>query len=135
MTTEASPKTAATESAEQLDQFSHDAAYKALFSHPETVTSLLWDCVPEPFVKEIDFSTLERVSGEFVSADLRRAYGDEVWRARWKHVPGWCYLVILIEFQRKPERMMAFRLWSYQALVLQRLRDEGQLPETTEGFQ
>ena len=89
--------------------------------------------MPEPFVRELDFSTLERVSGEYVSADLHHAYGDQVWRARWKNFPGWCYLVILIEFQRKPERMMAFRLWSYQALVLQRLWDEGQWPRNEAG--
>ena len=115
------------------EQFSHDAAYKAIFGHPETVTSLLWDCIPEPFVRELDFSTLERVSGEYVTDEHRLAFSDNVWRVRWKDYPGWCWLVVLMEFQRKPERLMAFRLWTYQNLFLLRLRDEGQLPKDKDG--
>jgi predicted transposase YdaD len=49
----------------------HDAAYKGLFSHPEMVADLLRGFVPEPWVPQIDFSTLELVSGSYVSDDLR----------------------------------------------------------------
>ena len=33
--------TTTTEETANTEQFSHDAAYRALFAHPETVTSLL----------------------------------------------------------------------------------------------
>ena len=125
--------TTATGAGATPEQFSHDAAYKALFGHPETVTSLLWDCVHEPFVRELDFSTLERMSGEYVTDDHHLAFSDNVWRVRWKNHPGWCYLVVLIEFQRKPDRLMAFRMWAYQVLFLLRLRDEGRLPKDEDG--
>ena len=46
--------------------FPHDASYKDFFSHPAMVASLLRDFVHEPFVPEMDFGTLERMSGEYV---------------------------------------------------------------------
>ena len=62
----------------------HDAAYKNFFSHPDMVASLLRDFVPEPFVADMDFSTLERLSGEYVGKGFARGFSDMVWRARWR---------------------------------------------------
>src|SRR6185503_17132957 len=39
----------------------HDNGYKMLFSHPEMVADLLRGFVREDWVKELDFSTLEKV--------------------------------------------------------------------------
>ncbi len=36
-----------------------DGAYKAFFSDKDMVASLMQDFVSEPFVKDMDFSTLE----------------------------------------------------------------------------
>ncbi|HCE6048598.1 TPA: Rpn family recombination-promoting nuclease/putative transposase, partial [Pseudomonas aeruginosa] len=49
----------------------YDSAYKLLFSHPDLVRDLLRGFVPEQWVQRLDFSTLEKVSGQFVSDDLR----------------------------------------------------------------
>lgn len=38
----------------------HDHGYKRLFSHPEMVKDLLCGFVAEPWVTELDFSTLEK---------------------------------------------------------------------------
>ena len=48
----------------------HDAAYKRFFSDPLMVESLLRDFVPEHFVDDLDFSTLELCSGDYVTDDL-----------------------------------------------------------------
>ncbi|TVQ22731.1 MAG: hypothetical protein EA382_11495, partial [Spirochaetaceae bacterium] len=48
----------------------HDRRYKYLFSHPGFVERLLTSFVDEPFVKELDFSTLERVNSTFVSEEF-----------------------------------------------------------------
>ena len=49
----------------------HDEGYKLLFSHPRMVEDLLLGFVQEEWVERLDFSTLERVSGNYVSDDLR----------------------------------------------------------------
>lgn len=62
---------------------SHDAGYKLLFSHAELVADLLRGFVPEAWVRELDFASLERVSGSYVSDDLRDRHSDVIWRIRW----------------------------------------------------
>ena len=52
------------------ERIPHDPAYKQFFSNPEMVESLLRDFVPADFVADLDFSTLERCSGSYVTDDL-----------------------------------------------------------------
>ncbi len=54
----------------------HDVSYKTLFSHPQMVADLLQGFVREPWVAEADFTTLEKVSGSYVSDDLRQREDD-----------------------------------------------------------
>ena len=54
----------------------HDNAYKNLFTHPQVVQDLLRGFVHEDWVQEIDFSTLEKASGSYVSDDLRDREDD-----------------------------------------------------------
>ena len=68
--------------------FPHDAAYKAFFSNPDMVKSLLLDFVPEDFVKQFDMDSLENFSGSYISSGLEQRHDDIVWRVRWKD--DWC---------------------------------------------
>jgi len=49
----------------------HDNSYKHLFSHVSMVEDLLKGFVKEAWVEELDFATLEKVNGSYVSDDLR----------------------------------------------------------------
>jgi len=102
---------------------SHDPAYKQFFSTPEMVASLLQDFVTEDFIRELDFSTLEQCSGSYVTDDLRERHDDIVWRLRWKD--SWCYLYLLLEFQRNTDPWMAVRILAYTALLWQDLIKSG----------
>ena len=110
------------------ERFTHDAAYKAAYSNKAMVISLLRDFVRGDFVDGLDFGTLERLSGEYVSLLQQLGFSDLVWRVR-RRGGDWCYLVLLLEFQSRPDRLMAFRLLSYMTLLFQRLEKEGQLPK------
>ena len=55
-----------------------------------------------------DFSTLERVSGSYVSDDLREREDDVIWRVRLG--PEWLYVYLLIELQLRPGAFMALRV-------------------------
>ena len=69
---------------------SHDHSYKLLFSEPEIVIDLLQGFVHEPWVAELDFTTLEIVSGSYVSDDLRSREDDVIWRVKYRQ--SWVYV-------------------------------------------
>ncbi|ALG67708.1 Rpn family recombination-promoting nuclease/putative transposase [Beggiatoa leptomitoformis] len=101
----------------------HDQSYKLFFSHPEMVKDLLQGFVHEDWVQELDFSTLEKVSGQFTSEDLRSRDNDIIWRIRWQN--KWLYVYILMEFQSSIDNYMAIRLMVYIGLLYQDLIKSG----------
>ncbi|ALG68673.1 Rpn family recombination-promoting nuclease/putative transposase [Beggiatoa leptomitoformis] len=108
----------------------HDPSYKRFFSHPEMVKDLLEGFVHEDWVKELDFTTLEKVSGQFTSDDLRSRDNDVIWRIRWQG--KWLYVYILLEFQSRIDIYMAVRFMVYVGLLYQDLLNakliNGKLP-------
>lgn len=98
---------------------SHDNTYKLLFSHPQMMIDLLQGFVHEPWVEALDFSTLEKVSGHYVSDDLRNREDDIIWRVKAHN--EWLYVYLLLEFQSTIDRFMAVRLMTYIGLLYQDL--------------
>ncbi len=109
----------------------NDPNYRLFFSYPEMVEDLLKGFVHEDWVSQLDFGTLERVNGNFVSDDLEDRRNDIVWRLRWRGGgEGWFYVYLLLEFQSTPEPFMAVRLLVYVGLLLQELiRTQGLKPK------
>ena len=97
----------------------HDNSYKLLFSHAEMVADLLRGFVREPWVNEVDLDTLERVSGSFVTDDLRDREDDIIWRVQWRG--RWLYVYLLLEFQSTVDPFMALRIMVYVGLLHQDL--------------
>ena len=95
----------------------HDHSYKNLFSHPEMVADLLRGFVREEWVEQVDFATLERMSGSYVTDDLREREDDIIWRMRWGK--DWLYVYLLLEFQSQVDRFMAVRIMTYLGLLYQ----------------
>ncbi len=105
-----------------------DASYKTLFAAPEVVRDLILGFIPDDWLHGLDYATLERVSGSYVTDDLRDRADDIVWRAK---VQGeWVYLYLLIEFQSTVDPWMAVRIMTYVGLLYQDLIQQKQvLPE------
>jgi predicted transposase/invertase (TIGR01784 family) len=103
----------------------HDSGYKLLFSHAQMVEDLLKGFVREEWVEKLDFSTLEKVNGSYVSDDLRQRADDVVWRVRWGE--DWLYVYLLIEFQSTVDSWMAVRMMTYVGLLYQDLIESKQL--------
>ncbi len=97
----------------------HDHSYKHLFSNPEIVIDLLKGFVHQPWVNELDFSTLERPKDIFITDDLRERIDDVIWRV--KHKNRWVYIYLLIEFQSTVDPFMAVRVPLYTLLLYQDL--------------
>ncbi len=110
----------------------HDSSYKFLFSNPELVRDLIIGFVPDEWLHSLDYSTLEKVPGSYISEDFRNRADDIVWRVK---VGGeWIYLYLLIEFQSSVDKYMSLRMMVYQGLLYQDLikraevLDDGRLP-------
>ena len=60
----------------------HDSSYKFLFSTPELVRDLILGFVPDDWLHGLDYTTLEKVPGSYVSEDFRHRANDIVWRVK-----------------------------------------------------
>ena len=106
----------------------HDENYKKLFAFPRMVEDLLRVLVTSEWIDGADFSTLGKLSAEYVGDDLRRRHGDTVWRLRVGH--GWLHVLVLLEFQSRDDPDMALRILEYTALLYrERLRNEALAPD------
>jgi hypothetical protein len=81
----------------------HDHSYKLLFAHPRLVRELVETFVGGDWITEVDFDSLERVSDNYISDDLRARADDIVWRGRC----GDRHVYLLIEFQSRVDTFMA----------------------------
>ena len=81
--------------------------------------------MPEAWIEQVDFTTLEKVSGSYVTDDLREREDDLIWRVRWG--AKWLYVYLLLEFQSTVDRFMAVRIMVYLGLLYQDLLKRQQL--------
>ncbi len=109
----------------------HDNSYKHLFSHVSMIEDLLKGFVKEAWVEELDFATLEKVNGSYVSDDLRGRSDDIVWRVRWGE--DWLYVYLLLEFQSSNDPWMAVRIMTYLGLLYQDLIESKQFAVHSRG--
>jgi predicted transposase YdaD len=68
----------------QVIAMSHedDASYKLLFSAPEVVRDLVLGFIPDEWLHSLDYTTLEKVPGSYVTDDLRHRADDVIWRVK-----------------------------------------------------
>ena len=101
----------------------HDESYKRLFAFARMVEDLVRGFAGGAWLAGADFTSLERLSSEYVSDELRRRHGDVVWRVR---VGGrWTYLLVLLEFQSRTDPLMALRIHEYTLGVYREVARNG----------
>ena len=59
-----------------------DASYKLLFSAPEVVRDLVLGFIPDDWLHSLDYTTLEKIPGSYITDDLRDRADDVVWRVK-----------------------------------------------------
>ena len=97
----------------------HDENYKRLFAFRLMVEHLLRACLPGDRLAAADFSTLRKLSAEYISDELLKRHGDTVWRLR---LGGRrMFLLVLLEFQSEDDQWMALRILTYSGLLYQEL--------------
>ena len=103
----------------------HDDQYKLLFAFPRLVEDLLRGFVDGDWLDDVDFSTLDKLSAEFVSDRGRARRGDTVWRVQRRD--AWLHVLVMLEFQSRDDPDMALRILEYTALLYQELARNGAL--------
>ena len=93
----------------------HDRGHKRLFSNPVILRQLLETCVDEPWVSELDFSSLEYLATEHVDRRLIASQNDMLFQIRFANSPA--LLLVILEFQSTPDRFMALRVLNYLCTV------------------
>jgi hypothetical protein len=91
----------------------HDKRYKKLFSHPVMVKELLLYFIDEDFIKDLDFTSLERMDKSFVTDDFKEKESDIIYKIHFKEND--IYIYLLIEFQSTVDQFMAIRINRYLA--------------------
>ncbi|MBI3777189.1 MAG: Rpn family recombination-promoting nuclease/putative transposase [Gammaproteobacteria bacterium] len=104
----------------------HNSGYHPLFSHPELVEDLFKSFVTEPWVAQLDFTTLQRVNAKLHAEGLERRDGDLIYRVLYRDGSE-VYLYLLLEFQSQPDPWMAIRALVYVGLLYQHLIRENRL--------
>lgn len=103
--------------------FPHDASYKVLLAHKELMADLGLGYLHEDLTGDIDWDSLELVSPEYVTGDLRRYANDLVWRLRRRGTDPegeeWIYVFAMLEFQSTPDPYMAVRVMTYMGALYQ----------------
>ena len=103
----------------------HDSSYKFLFSNPEFVRDLIMGFIPDDWLHSLDYATLEKVPGSYITDDFKQREDDIVWRVK---VGGeWVYLYLLMEFQSSVDKYMALRMMVYVGLLYQDLIKRGEM--------
>ena len=113
----------------------HDAAYKAMYRHPQAIRDLCRYLVtphgplgPETLTA-LDLSTVEKLPAEWVTADFRRRHGDQVWRIRFRDASeeagAGAWLLLLLEFQSRDDTDMALRMLGYVVELYRDLEAQG----------
>lgn len=96
----------------------HDALFRHVLGRPENAGSELRSILPSGLVGRIDLDNLIPVPGTFVDKDLTRRHTDLLFRTTVDSHDA--YLYVLMEHQRAPDPLMAFRMLTYQTRIWNR---------------
>lgn len=105
----------------------YDKSLKELFSQPELVKDFLQRFVDEEFIKDIDFSRVEKKNTSYVAKTFKNKHADLVLKVNM--INGKCaYLYLLFEFQSTVDKLMPMRILSYMLLLYEDLIKQKEIP-------
>ena len=94
----------------------HDAIAKTFLSDLTVAKDFLNSHLPAEIKAQVDFKTLQLEPTSFVDETLKHYTSDILYSIDIDHQPGFIYC--LVEAQSTPDKMMPFRFWHYQSLIL-----------------
>ena len=104
--------------------FEHDRRYKRIFSNPYFMQKLLESFVQETFIKDLDFSTLNRIDKSFINEDFSEKESDLIYTVKFKEKT--LYIFLLLEFQSTVDKLMPVRFLRY---IMELYESFGKIPK------
>lgn len=81
----------------------HDATYKLLFGSSVAFADFLRCFVPVASLMNLDYATLEKMSGSYTTTHLSERTDDIVWRLKTQD-ESWYFVYVITEFQTKNDK-------------------------------
>ena len=97
----------------------HDTGYKFLFSHADLVRELLQTFAPPGLAPLLDYASLRRETGSFITPAMKQREDDIVWSVELSGQR--VYLYLLLEFQSSVDRGMPVRIMQYVSALYDHL--------------
>ena len=91
----------------------HDEFFKAVFSRLDIVLDYLKQMLPIDLQQELDFNTLIRANGSFVSPTLQEYFSDVVYRCTFKGSKKSIFISFIFEHKSSVERYPHLQLLRY----------------------
>ncbi len=91
----------------------HDSLVRNVLADTELVADLLRNYLAPEVVATLDLDSLKREAGDTVSSKLLKREGDLRYSARFKENGGELKLLLMLEHQSRPDRLMSFRMLEY----------------------
>ncbi len=95
----------------------HDLYFKKALKNPQAAKNFLQYYLPPETLALIQLETIESQNVEFIDEDLKKTASDVLFRVKTIHHKT-AYIYVLLEHQRKPEKLMPFRLLKYLVRIL-----------------
>jgi|GEM_PF-2981105 len=93
----------------------NDSRFKHVFTHPAYLEQLLKNFVHEPFVNELDFTTVRQLSNSFIGSTLSRRESDLVFSIKMSRRTA--YIILELELQSTVDKTMPLRMMRYIAEI------------------
>lgn len=99
----------------------YDRHYRQLFRDPSLIRALIEHMLPPDWSGVIDPLTLEAIPTDHVGSRMQARNRDFLWRLRRVDKGDDLYLILLMEHQFRPDRLMAVRFLGYTGLAYETL--------------
>ncbi len=95
----------------------HDLLVRNVLADAKLVADLLQHYLEPELVSTLELDSLKRDAGDAVSSNLSKSDGDLRYSARFKGNGGELRVLLLLEHQSRPDRLMSFRMLDYVCAV------------------
>lgn len=101
----------------QLVSTPHDRFFRSSMANPRVAVEFFETHLPDVLKKKVDLNTLHMEPGTFVDEELQLQMTDVLFSVECQGRPG--YLYNLVEHQRTPDPLMAFRGLKYRLKIME----------------
>lgn len=103
----------------------HDSFFRAILADKQVAIAYFKSVLPEHITQLLDFSTMEQVSGTYVSESLAKTLADVVYRCKRRDGKGSVDISLLVEHKSRPDKYTPVQVGGYIFSGYQQQIEEG----------